>query len=219
MRPKRWHITSFRTIFGSLISATVMLLPMAAANAALPDLQKPPPPLTAQWWQTFLAVNSSGSNPLDRCDLGTPDVVFLAGTTGGSATRSCTMAANKSILVPLINVECSEGEGNGHTPSELRDCAKGVADRFTNLSLTIDGMAIPDLTNFRVQSEVFSFTSANPNIFAVPPVTNSRSVADGYWALIKPLPPGTHTLSFGGAYPPGGFTTAATYTLSVTPST
>jgi hypothetical protein len=220
MRPRQWHITSFQTLFGSLISATIMLIPMAAANAASPDAQKPPPPLTAQWWQTFLAINSSNSNPLDRCDLGTPNVLFLAGTAGGSTTRTCTVTANKSILVPLINVECSEDEDNGPTPNEWRTCAQGITDQFTNLSLTIDGVPVSDdLTRFRVQSQVFSFTSADPNIFGVPPVTNSRAVADGYWALIKPLVPGTHTLSFGGAYPPGHFTTIATYTLNVTPST
>jgi hypothetical protein len=184
----------------------------ATALAAPPEVKKPPPPLTATWWQTFLAIPG---NPLDRCDLGTRDVVFLAGTTGGTATRSCTIPAGKSILVPLINIECSTAEGNGNTPAELRACAKKTADQFTGLSLSIDHVSVSDLARFRVHSEVFSLTAAGGNVFGVPAGT-TRSVADGYWALIGPLPSGVHTISFGGSYPPGNFTTLATYNLTVT---
>jgi hypothetical protein len=198
----------------SVILASLLLGP-ATTLAAPPQVKKPPPPLTALWWQTFLSIPAS-ANPLDRCDLGTGEVVFLAGTTGGPpATRSCTIPAGKSILVPLINVECSEAEGQGRTPAELRACAKGFADAFTGLSLTIDGVPVPDLSRFRVHSQVFHFTAAEGNAFGVPAGT-TRSVADGYWALIGPLAPGQHIVSFGGTYPPGQFTTEATYQLTVT---
>jgi hypothetical protein len=191
-----------------------LLLGPAAAVAAPPQVKKPPPPLTALWWQTFPSISSSG-NPLDRCDLGTGDVVFLAGTTGGAATRSCTIPAGTSTLIPLINVECSTAEGNGDTPAELRACARGFADQFSDLSLTIDGVAIAELQRFRVHSPVFQFTAAEGNVFGIPAGT-TRSVADGFWVLIRPLSPGTHTISFGGAFPPGPFTTFVTYTLTVT---
>jgi hypothetical protein len=212
----RWGDRTLRSIGPCLVAVSVLLVSLllgaTAAVAAPPQVKKPPPPLTALWWQTFLSISG---NPLDRCDLGTGDVVFLAGTTGGSATRSCTIPAGTSILVPLINVECSTAEGNGDTPAELRACARGFADQFTDLSLTIDGVAIADLQRFRVQSPVFQFTAAEGNVFGVPAGT-TRSVADGYWVLIRPLSPGTHTISFGGAFPPGGFTTSATYMLTVT---
>lgn len=143
--------------------------------------------------------------------------MFLAGTvTEGTAARTCTIPAGKSILVPLINVECSTAEGNGTTPAELRACAAGFANDFTGLSLTIDSVPIPDLFNFRVQSQPFAFNAVAGNVFGIP-VGGSLSVADGYWALIGPLSPGTHTVSFGGSYPPGPFTTGATYNLTVTP--
>ena len=199
-----------------LVAVTVLLVSLllgaTAAVAAPPQVKKPPPPLTALWWQTFLSISG---NPLDRCDLGTGDVVFLAGTTGGAATRSCTIPADTSILVPLINVECSTAEGNGDTPAELRACARDFAEQFSDLSLTIDGVAIGGLQRFRVRSPVFRFTAAEGNVFGVPAGT-TRSVADGYWVLIRPLSPGSHTISFGGAFPPGRFTTFVTYTLTVT---
>jgi hypothetical protein len=200
-----------RLVAVSVLVVSLLLGPTAAV-AAPPQVKKPPPPLTARWWQTFLSISG---NPLDRCDLGTGEVVFLAGTTGGAATRSCTISAGTSILVPLINVECSVAEGNGDTPAELRACARDFAEQFSDLSLTIDGVAVGGLQRFRVHSPVFQFTAAEGNVFGVPAGT-TRSVADGYWVLIRPLSPGTHTISFGGAFPPGGFTTFVTYTLTVT---
>jgi hypothetical protein len=84
----------------------------------------------------------------------------------------------------------------------FRACARGFADQFTDLSLTIDGVAVADLQQFRVHSQVFRITAADGNVFGVPAGT-TRSVADGYWALIRRLSPGTHTVSFGGALPVG----------------
>ena len=202
---------ALRSIAVGVVFAALLFGP-AAAMAAPPAARKPPAPLTALWWQTVLSMPG---DPLDRCDLGRRDVVFLAGTTGGAATRSCTIPAGTSILVPLINVECSTAESNGDTPAELRACARGFAEQFTDLSLTIDGGAVAELQQFRVHSQVFRFTAADGNVFGVPAGT-TRSVADGYWALIRPLSPGTHTVSFGGAFPPGGFTTLVTYRLTVT---
>ncbi len=194
------------------IASTVFVA--APAFATAPDVKKAPPQLTAQWWQSFLSVNAR-SHPLSRCDVGPGKVVFLAGTGGGRAARSCTISSDKAILVPLINVECSAIEGNGHTPAKLHSCAAAFANKFTNLHLVIDGVAVRDLAKFRVRSPVFRFTSVKKNVFGVPAATNTRSAADGYWALLRPLSVGTHTISFGGRYRPGHFVTAVTYKLTV----
>ena len=116
--------------------------------------------------------------------------------------------------MPLINVECSSVEGNGRTPAEWRACATGFADDFTDLSLTINGVTVADLTRLRVQSQPFAFSSVLGNVFRIPPGTGG-SVSDGYWALIGPLAPGTYDVSFGGSYPPGPFSTDVTYHLTV----
>jgi hypothetical protein len=129
-----------------------------------------------------------------------------------TCVAACPIAAGTSLVVPLINVECSVLEGNGTNPAELRKCVKGTADDFTALALTIDGVAVPNLTKFRVQSNVFTFTAVDGNSFGLRSGT-TRSVADGYWALISPLSAGTHTVTFGGSY--SAFTTSATYTLDV----
>jgi hypothetical protein len=77
----------------------------------------------------------------------------------------------------------------------------------------VDGKAVSNLNSLRVQAEA-TFTSVDGNVFGIPAATDSKFAADGYWALIK-LTPGKHTLTLGGAYPPGGFTTLVTYDLFV----
>ena len=215
MRLRQGLTTVLRAVLGVAFVAGLLLFVPAAAQPQPPNVHKPAAELTANWWQTYLALPG---DPLGRCDLtGSGNIVFLAGTTGGAATRTCTVPTGSSFLVPLINVECSQVEGNGNNFAELQACASGFADNFTDLSLVIDGTQVTGLTDLRVQSNLFTFKSVAGNVFGVPATPSTISVADGYWTLIRPLTPGVHTISFGGSYPPGQFSTLATYNLTVQP--
>jgi hypothetical protein len=206
-----------RLLASSLTAIGLMLalLTPTLANAAAVQVSKPDAALTASWWQQFVAIPGDS---LGRCDVGTGEIVFLAGTAGGSATRSCTTDKNL-FLVPLINVECSRAEGDGGLSEQRRACAKDFADNFTDLKLAVDGEEVGNLNSLRVKAES-SFTAANKNAFGIPPAKNSPFAADGYWALIT-LAPGEHTLTFGGSFvpvpdQPPAFTTLVTYDLLVT---
>jgi hypothetical protein len=179
------------------------------ANAATVQVSKPDPSLTATWWEKIVKISGDS---LGRCDVGTGKILFLAGTAGGSTERDCTTDKNV-FLVPLINVECSTVEGNGTTFAALSACAKGFADDFTDLKLAVDGQPVGNLNSLRIQAKG-QFTPVAGNSFAIPPTNNSKFAANGYWALIT-LTPGQHTLTFGGSYPPFGFTTEVTYNLTV----
>jgi hypothetical protein len=211
-RPRMWRLLASSV---TAIGLMFVLLTPTLANAATVQVDKPNASLTAKWWKKFVAIPDA--NSLDRCDVGTRKILFLAGTTGGSATRSCT--TDKDIfLVPLINVECSTAEGNGTKFTELRTCAKGIADDFTDLQLVVDGREVSNLNSLRVQAKG-TFTSVEGNVFNIPQAEKSKFAADGYWALIK-LTPGEHTLTFGGSYvpvpgEPAVFTTDVTYHLLV----
>jgi hypothetical protein len=192
----------------------LFLLTPTLANAATAKVDKPDASLTASWWQEFVAIPDA--NSLDRCDVGSGKIVFLAGTADGSpVTRKCTTDKAKTFLVPLINVECSTAEGEGETFAKLAECAKGFADAFTDLKLVIDGQPVGNLNKLRVQAES-TFTSVSGSAFdpPIPAFTNSKFASDGYWALIK-LTPGEHTLTFGGFYPPFDFRPEVTYDLVV----
>jgi hypothetical protein len=194
--------------------AGCVLLPTASTAASTPAVAPPSRPLTALWWKAYVSIPASEAS---RCDLGIDKVVFLGATAGGSVSRSCTLPAGTSILVPLINVECSSLEPPpffGATPAERRTCAEGFANAFSDLFLTINGVPVGDLmSRFRVQSQFFAFSPVEGNIFGITPPGTGGSVSDGYWALIGPLAPGTYGVSFGGSL--GSFNTDTTYHLTV----
>jgi hypothetical protein len=157
-------------------------------------------------------------------------------------TRSCTVKAGTQLFIPLLVTECSPIEFGltaacGNTPEELRASANELMnpDFINSLTLEIDGVSIPIeklLQYNRAESpgDGFSLTIAPNNAFGLnentmvpPPVTlpeTVNSVAVGYWALLHPLPPGEHTIKFGGSitYPElisGTFRTEVTYLLNV----
>ncbi len=164
---------------------------------------------SAAWWQ-WAANIARPNSPVDdptgaNCAVSQKGPVwFLAGNTGGTTTRSCTVPADKAILFPIINAECSEVEGDGTTDAELRTCAKLLIDHVTETSASVDGTAI-DLGpvsegRFRFQSPLFTITFAPNNGFDVMPGTG-KAVADGFWVLVKPLSAGQHTIDFHGTAP------------------
>src|SRR2546421_7627483 len=58
---------------------------------------------SARWWQYAFSVTTFANCPVEPSG----QMWFLAGTTGGPATRSCTVPAGKNIMFPLFNVEWS----------------------------------------------------------------------------------------------------------------
>jgi hypothetical protein len=144
-------------------------------------------------------------------------VWFLAGTPGTSSPR-CTVPADKAILFPVINGECSSVEGNGTTDAELRACAQGQMDLVTTLGASVDGVPVdlgPNGSRFRFQSPLFQITWAPNNGFNVPPGTGA-SVADGFWVLLRPLDAGRHEIDFHGAIPAFNFQLDVHYLVTVT---
>ena len=200
--------------FGAIVGC--VLLPTTATGAPTPAVAPPRASLTSLWWQRYVRIPASD---VTRCDIGIDKIVFLGATTGNTVVeRSCTLSAGTSILVPLINIECSSLEEDpffGATPAARRACAKGFADQMTALILTINGAPVGgDLTRLRVQSQPFAFSPVNGNLFQLPAGTGG-SVSDGYWALIGPLAPGTYDVHFGGQIPAFNFFTDTTYHLTV----
>lgn len=190
------------------------------------------------WWQWLLAIPANTNPQNDTsgqfCATNQPanqspsvPVWYLAGSGNGKpVTRTCSVSSTNSIFFPLINVECSTRDDPPfHCTDEAscRACAKSFADEIgtDTLNVSIDGAAVSGLQNFRFQSpSFFPFTLPPNNILKAPGGGTGFSTSDGYYVMLKPLPPGTHTVQFGGALTSGpfaGFTVNVMYTLTVTP--
>jgi hypothetical protein len=138
------------------------------------------------------AYDNTGKNCAQRQN---GPVWFLAGTYGHPVERACNSPAGKAILFPILNSECSYTEfPKLKTLSELRMCAKTIQDQVTTLIASIDGVPIPHLQEYRIQSPPFNFTLPQNNILGMPANTTTQAIADGNWVFLKPLSPGIHKI-------------------------
>lgn len=160
--------------------------------------------LTARWWQW--ADHQAIAPYLDPdgrlCELGQEGSVwFLAGTDGSfNARRECVVPAKRHILMPIINMRSSGvGTRNGRMTrpcASLQDEAAVNNEKLGSAIVLIDGVRVSDVARYRVRSDGCFPIRANDD-------TAPRVAADGYWLLIKPLPPGRHTISVGANYATG----------------
>jgi hypothetical protein len=119
-------------------------------------------------------------------------VWFLAGTfaTSTPVTRTCTVAPGTTLFFPVANAFYS-AEG---TFEEMQARAKADVDTAKNLRVTVDGEAVKNLSVYRALSPDFTLNLPPGNIFDAPAGAYSPSAADGYYVMLTPLRPGTHTI-------------------------
>ncbi len=159
---------------------------------------------TARWWQWAYSIpkninpayDDTGKNCAQKQD---GPVWFLAGTFGHYVNRICDIPDGKTILLPILNSECSFAEfPKLNTMSELRTCAKTIQDQVIALNASIDGTPLRNLEKYRVQSPPFNFTLSQNNILGMPTNITTQAIADGNWVFLKPLSPGFHKIMFKG---------------------
>ncbi|WP_437531988.1 hypothetical protein WME79_03745 [Sorangium sp. So ce726] len=131
---------------------------------------------------------------------------------------------NLPAFLPPQCIEFYDPETN--TVTDKPACATAVTDQFDFASATLDGVEIAGLNPpadsiYRVQSDEFSYTVPDDNIFDVLDVeadamTVGPAITEGIYLLLNPLPPGEHTLHFEGASEELGFSLSITYIIEVT---
>lgn len=142
-------------------------------------------------------------------------VFYLAGTSGGAATRSCTIPAHKFLYLPLINFWVLPQPEYVSTPADMQDyldfLSSYIPDRRAHtchLSIKVDGAPLlatqaqldsklwtQALEPFSVQVNDDNFASE----YGVTGYTTPAGVTAGDYALLRPLSPGDHVLEYGGA--------------------
>jgi hypothetical protein len=185
--------------------------------------------LSAKWWQWAASTAKSEDGPFSakgpNCGENQPNgkVFFLAGQfTSETTEKVCEVPRNKWLFLPVINVECSSNEVGtiwyGGTVAERRDCVNqyDFAPVYSTLYAELDdGSIVPQdqLKNYLVTSPNFPINAVSENAAWIPE-GKGFSVSKGVWLLLAPLSPGEHIITFGGENV-GGFSTAATYTITV----
>lgn len=174
-----------------------------------------------RWW-CWLLSSTSDKNPVSDesgkysgLRQNNHNVWFLAGTFGGSVTRTCKIPSGKSILLPIINYECSfADEPLIKTEKELEVKCKSEIDDIKHLNLTIDQLVLSDLTRYRVRSPIFSIYLQEGNIIGAKSGL-TRMITDGFWIFFKPLKIGKHIISSFGSCRSGKIKIQTTYNINV----
>ena len=158
---------------------------------------------TERWWQWAYSLPQNIHPAYDStgkfCKEGQKEPVwFFPGTYQQSVIRYCEIPYGVGILFPILNSECSIAEyPTMKTKDELSNCAKKIQDTIVPEFTTLNSIKIPNLENYRIQSDIFSFTLPENNILNLPP-ESTKAVSDGNWVFLKPLPPGYYELKFKG---------------------
>jgi hypothetical protein len=177
----------------------------------------------ADWWTWALSQPVATNPVLDptgaNCAVGQQGKVwFLAGTFGGSATRTCTVPRGKALLIPVLNnVYCAfeSDPPEQRTEGYVRGQVSFVEDAATGLSATIDGVSVRNIKErYFEESALFRVVLPAGNIFGLDEGFVVDPCADaGYYLIVKPLAPGNHTIEFGGTL--GDFVVDVSYQITV----
>ena len=176
-------------------------------------------PLSVKYWQWLLSIPAASNpaavpadDPARACAPGqSGPVVFLAGSFGSAPVkRTCTVPRGKPLFFPLINTISVSTEPPQTAPELWRELQVTRAWRMDTLSLKVGRVDI--LKDSRPSALYrgcagpergcapgsFTFTLPNDPVF-LEPGRYGPAIADGYYALLPPLPRGTTTITFGGA--------------------
>ncbi|MPZ08263.1 MAG: hypothetical protein GEU26_17920 [Nitrososphaeraceae archaeon] len=108
--------------------------------------------------------------------------------------RSCTVPFGKSILISPIEMLYSPVHQPGiKTEEEMRKCAKDDQGKVNLVRVTVDGVDVSDIKNYRVHSPLFNLTRPENNVQGVP-AQEVQGVSDGYFVMLKPLSRGEHEI-------------------------
>jgi hypothetical protein len=162
----------------------------SASAADLAQLQR-------EWWQWAMSIPSN-SNPIyDRtgknCGIAQRgDVWFLAGSTGATVTRSCSVPAGVSLFVPLVNTFCFPDAS--FSDSFCVTDSDNFIESFLGgtLALTVDGTSVTP-TDVRDETD-FNFAVGANGVFGAKPGIYRATIARGFWAEVAPLSPGPHVV-------------------------
>jgi hypothetical protein len=187
---------------------------------------------SAEWWKWAMSTPANQHPLLDEtgewAGRNQPggEVFFLAGlnTVSGRAKRSITIPEGQYLFFPGLNAYCDNTgvPPPGYSIEELRECGILQVALTGELHASLNGIGVPNLAAYRQISPVFSYVLESPDnwlsYLAGFPVVGliDPAVADGFYLLVQPLPPGIHTLNFGGTFSGQfGFSIDITYTITV----
>jgi hypothetical protein len=161
---------------------------------------------TAEDVNPLLAVRCEPS-PLD------PRIWFLPVSLGGEWEATCDVPAGTFLVLTPGGWECSAAEPepfHGGNEEELRACVDAGFELLSYVEVTFNGETVTDLDDYVVTTRMDTLP-ANNLLGPDPTITMDK----GYFMVLAPLGPGTHTLRAYDEFASEGFQAGITYTINV----
>jgi hypothetical protein len=153
-----------------------------------------------KWWQWHISLPTKGHpfiiRNLENCPVGNfGQVSFLTNSIQGESRYTCTIPAGHAILLRIAAAECSTPElpADQRSPADYIKCAT-EGQQYLTFEVTVDGVRINGLEQNNALAKFFNITIPEDNVYNIKSGTY-KSVSAGYFAFLKPLPVGQHTIS------------------------
>lgn len=173
------------------------------------------------WWAWAFSI------PADQNPFLDPDgrfsgvgqsgpVFFLAGNFGGGTTvRQFTVPAGKALFLTAGTILDLLGT-DAPTEAELRTLVEQTFTGLTKYRIEVDGVPIPHLASYTVESPLFSLTLPENNVAGLP-AGQYQGILQGIFVLLHPLPVGQHVIHLYYEFPAFSFIDDVTMIVTVSP--
>jgi hypothetical protein len=168
-------------------------------------------------WNQWGFGSAADVNPLlaVRCEQSSldPRIWFLPVSLGGEYQNTCDVPAGSFLILNAGGAECSNLEPEpfyGANEAELIDCVNENFELVSYVEVTARGVTTTDLSAYAVTSHLDTYP-ANNLLSSDSGITMDK----GYFMVVGPLSPGTHTFHAYDEFEVFDFQAGITYTINV----
>ena len=187
----------------------------------------------ADYWNWEVSLSSEESTPAPEGCLmnNSSSLVMLKGPSGSGTPRQvCEISSDQAILIPLWVAWCDNTPGGrprdpniplskcareeynlGNIRSEVRVDGSPIADLNVRMSLMSGSLdykkfSLENVTEIQTKNFdlIVPADTQMPNL----PAGTWKAGSHGWWAILKPLPPGDHIISYSTRVTPTGALTS-----------
>ena len=151
-----------------------------------------------QWWLSIPPQVAPTANPTkwDPClvGLGYPIVMLanpIIGINTPNVTYNCDIPKDRGIVIFGITEICPY-DASHKSDDDLRKCVKARND-WAKHQIIIDGKSVENVDQYRFTTDFFNITYPKGNMAEIPAGT-FRTLLDGTWLVLKPMPAGNHKI-------------------------
>lgn len=158
----------------------------------------------ARNWQWSVSLPESANPSFDPtgdwCGYGQFGAVFFlpaSFTLEPPEDLTCVAPAGAHLYLTIGGSECSTVEPPpffGRDEAELTACAAAYTDTILDIEVSLDGVPLENVGQYRAVSPLSTFLFPEDNVFGVP-AGPAQFVADGYGLIIAPPAPGEYDMS------------------------